>query len=141
MKIFICGVPRSGKSTMAKLLKTQIENSNLIVTEAIKWLSSDWRKTRLWLGAREKQPASKCLSKICQGVFGLERKIYRINHNFGLCIDWNWQSFTNQGQRRYCDLRWLWRKRIARNFQNNKKIWKTRWLHNTVFWSKTAGWQ
>ena len=36
MKIFICGVPRSGKSTTAKLLKTQIENSNLIVTEAIR---------------------------------------------------------------------------------------------------------
>lgn len=36
MKIFICGVPRAGKSTLAKFLKTQIENSNLIVTEAIR---------------------------------------------------------------------------------------------------------
>ena len=36
MKIFICGIPRSGKSTTAKLLKAEIENTNLIVTEAIR---------------------------------------------------------------------------------------------------------
>ena len=36
MTIFICGVPRTGKTTLSKILKENIHNSNLIVTEAIR---------------------------------------------------------------------------------------------------------
>ncbi len=36
MTIYICGVPRAGKTTLAKKLKEKINNSNLIVSEAIR---------------------------------------------------------------------------------------------------------
>ena len=36
MTIFICGVPRTGKTTLSKMLKEKVSNSNLIVTEAIR---------------------------------------------------------------------------------------------------------
>jgi len=36
MNIFICGVPRSGKTTLAKRLKSELSNYNLIVSESIR---------------------------------------------------------------------------------------------------------
>lgn len=36
MNIFICGVPRSGKTTLAKKLKKELSDYNLIVSESIR---------------------------------------------------------------------------------------------------------
>lgn len=36
MVIYICGVPRSGKTSLARLLNLNLENSSLIVSEAVR---------------------------------------------------------------------------------------------------------
>ena len=36
MTIFICGLPRTGKTTFSKKLKTLLKNSNIIVSEALR---------------------------------------------------------------------------------------------------------
>lgn len=36
MTIFICGLPRTGKTTFSKKLKTVLKNFNIIVSEAIR---------------------------------------------------------------------------------------------------------
>ena len=42
MKILICGLPGSGKTTLAKLLSEQLDNSVWFNADAVRKLHDDW---------------------------------------------------------------------------------------------------
>ncbi len=79
MTIFICGLPRTGKTTLAKMLKARIDNSNLIVTESIRngFQKIDKEHSKDW-GTKS--------SKLRQAVFPLFVKEF---------LDWNEKFSSN----------------------------------------------